>query len=86
MALWLAKGASHRSIASLRVTLIAPITVFVYALHQDFWFWRSARPLVFGFLPIGLFYHAAYTAAMSLFMWYVVRRAWPTHLEESGGE
>jgi hypothetical protein len=83
VALWLAKRASHRSIASLRATLIAPITVLVYALHQDFWFWRSARPLVFGFLPIGLFYHAVYTAAISLFMWYVVRRSWPSHLEEA---
>lgn len=86
MALWLAKRASHRSIAALRVSLIAPITVLVYVLHQDFWFWRAARPLVFGFLPIGLFYHAAYTAGISLFMWYVVRRAWPSHLEGSGDD
>ena len=32
----------------------------LYLLHQDFWFWRSARPLLFGFLPVGLAYHAAY--------------------------
>jgi hypothetical protein len=67
----------------LRASLIAPITVLVYALHQDFWFWRTARPLVFGFLPIGLFYHAAYTAVISVFMWYLVRRSWPSHLEEA---
>jgi hypothetical protein len=70
----------------LRATLVAPITVLVYALHQDFWFWRTARPLVFGFLPIGLFYHAAYTALISLFMWYLVRAWWPSHLEEPGGD
>jgi hypothetical protein len=29
------------------------------ALHQDVWFWREARPLVFGFLAIGLFCHIA---------------------------
>ena len=57
--------------------------MLVYALHQDFWFWRTARPLVFGFLPIGLFYHAAYTALISLFMWYLVRHYWPTHLEDA---
>ena len=62
------------------------MTALLYVLHQDFWFWRTARPLVFGFLPIGLFYHAAYTALISLFMWYLVRRYWPSHLEESGGE
>ena len=38
--------------------------LLLYVLHQDFWFWREARPLVFGFLPIGLFYHAAFTVAI----------------------
>ena len=66
----------------MQVALIALITGLVYLLHQDFWFWRSARPLVFGFLPIGLFYHAAYTVGISLLMWYVVRHHWPSHLEE----
>jgi hypothetical protein len=41
---------------------------------------------VFGFLPIGLFYHAAYTAAISVLMVYMVRRHWPSHLEELPGE
>jgi hypothetical protein len=70
----------------LQAALAALVTGLVYALHQDFWFWRTARPLVFGFLPIGLFYHAAYTAAISLFMWFMVRRHWPTHLEEEPPE
>ncbi len=67
----------------MQVALAALITALVYVLHQDFWFWRTARPLVFGFLPIGLFYHAAYTAGISLFMWFMVRRYWPSHLEEA---
>ena len=54
----------------------------LYALHQDFWFWREARPLVFGFLPVGLFYHVAYTLACSALMWLLVRRHWPAHLED----
>jgi Protein of unknown function (DUF3311) len=70
----------------LQAAFAALITALVYVLHQDFWFWRTARPLVFGFLPIGLFYHAAYTAAISVFMWLMVRRFWPVHLEESPGE
>ena len=44
----------------------------LYALHQDFWFWRAARPLVFGFMPIGLFYHAAFTAACAGLLWLLV--------------
>jgi hypothetical protein len=60
---------------------VALVTALVYALHQDFWFWRTARPLVFGFLPIGLAYHAFYTVGVSLLMLYLVRRHWPSHLE-----
>ena len=65
----------------MQVAIAALITAFVYLLHQDFWFWRSARPLVFGFLPIGLAYHAFYTVGVSLLMLYLVRRHWPSHLE-----
>jgi hypothetical protein len=53
----------------------------VYLLHQDVWFWTDPRPLVFGFLPIGLFYHAAYTVACALLLWFLVRTAWPAHLD-----
>ena len=60
---------------------MALVTALVYLLHQDFWFWRSARPLVFGFLPVGLAYHAGYTLGISLLMLYFVRHHWPSHLE-----
>ena len=40
-----------------RILLVVAV-VALYALHQDFWFWRTAHPLVFGFVPIGLFYQA----------------------------
>ena len=65
----------------MRYALVAFVTALVYVLHQDFWFWRSARPLVFGFLPVGLAYHAFYTVGVSLLMLYLVRRHWPSHLE-----
>ena len=48
--------------------------VVLYVLHQDVWFWREARPLVFGFLPVGLAYHAAYCVAVALLMWTLTRR------------
>ena len=54
----------------------------LYVLHQDFWFWRTAHPLVLGFLPIGLVYHACYTAVTALVMWLLAKQAWPSHLEE----
>jgi hypothetical protein len=55
----------------------------LYVLHQDVWFWNDARPLVFGFLPIGLFYHAAFTVVTSLALWVLVRLIWPAHLDDS---
>ena len=58
----------------------------LYALHQDVWFWRSARPLVAGFLPIGLAYHALYCVAAAVLMWALTKYAWPEHLEARGGD
>ena len=56
------------------------VAVF-YLLHQDIWFWHTARPLVFGFLPIGLFYHAAYSVGVAVLMVALIRWAWPSDLE-----
>lgn len=61
--------------------LLVVVVVVLYALHQDFWFWRTAHPLVFGFVPIGLFYQACFSVAASLLMWLLVKFAWPAHLE-----
>lgn len=61
-----------------------PLTLAVlvlYALHQDLWFWRSARPLVFGFIPVGLAYHAVFCLATAVLMALLVRYAWPERLE-----
>jgi hypothetical protein len=67
----------------MKKTLLGLATLAVYLLHQDFWFWSQARPLVFGFLPIGLFYHAVYCVLASLVLWLLVRHAWPTELERA---
>ena len=32
-------------------------------------------------MPIGLFYHAVYTLAVSLLVWGLIRVAWPSRLE-----
>jgi hypothetical protein len=63
-----------------RLLIIAVTALFI--LHQDIWFWRTARPLVFGFIPIGLFYHACFTVAASFVFWMLVKHAWPAHLEQ----
>jgi hypothetical protein len=66
---------------SIKGFALALLTIALYLLHQDTWFWREARPLVFGILPVGLFYHAAYTLAAALLMTLLVRAAWPSELE-----
>ena len=53
----------------------------LYVLHQDVWFWRQARPLVFGVLPVGLAYHAAFTIVTSLVLLVLVRLLWPADLD-----
>jgi hypothetical protein len=67
---------------SRRLLLTAAIAALFLA-HQDFWFWRSARPLVFGFLPVGMAYHALYCIAAALLMWALTALAWPAHLEHA---
>jgi|TARA_B110000014_G_scaffold5036_1_gene3868 hypothetical protein len=66
---------------SMKNFLLGLGVVALYALHQDIWFWDVAQPLVFGFLPVGLFYHAVYSVAIALFMILLVRVAWPAELE-----
>lgn len=66
----------------MKRVLLAAAVAALYALHQDLWFWASARPLVLGFVPIGLFYHACFAVACSVLMWVLVAHAWPSHLED----
>jgi hypothetical protein len=67
----------------MKNTLLVLATLALYLLHQDVWLWRSARPLVLGFLPIGLFYHAVYCLLAALLMRLLVVHAWPAHLERA---
>ena len=42
--------------------LVILLGILLVVLHQDFWFWDDAT-LVFGFLPVGLAYHAGFSVA-----------------------
>jgi hypothetical protein len=66
----------------LTTTLLALSIAALYALHQDVWFWRTAHPLAFGFLPSALWYHGAFCIAAAALMWALTAVAWPTHLEQ----
>ncbi len=64
------------------------IWILVIALlvaHQDCWYWNDSS-VVFGFLPIGLFYHACLSVAAS-FVWLLACTfAWPKDLHGDLGE
>ncbi|MEI6783724.1 MAG: DUF3311 domain-containing protein [Verrucomicrobiota bacterium] len=66
----------------LKTILLTVLVAAVYVLHQDFWNWKKADPLVFGFLPIGLAYQAGYSILAAALMAVLVWTAWPKHLEE----
>ena len=59
------------------------LLLFLLALlHQDFWYWDDAT-LVFGFLPVGLAYHALYSLLAALLWWMALNYAWPHEVEET---
>lgn len=57
--------------------------VTLLLLHQDIWFWTTPRPLLFGFLPPGLWYHILFCLAASALMAALVRWAWPEDPDSS---
>ena len=70
----------------MRPLAAAALVTLLYALHQDVWLWREARPIVFGVLPVGLFYHAVYTVVTAATLWALVGLVWPHHLDEPPSE
>lgn len=66
--------------------LLTLVVIALYISHQDIWNWRKVYPMAFGFVPIGLFYHACFVVASSLVLWMLVTYAWPAHLEAEVAE
>lgn len=68
--------------------ILGLVVAVVLILRHDYWpaNWDSARPLLFGFLPVGLWWQALVTLLAALMMWLLVRFAWPQHLEDEAIE
>jgi len=75
-------AAVHWVLLRMKRALLVLATAAFYVAHQDVWFWKSAEPLVLGFIPPGLAYHVVYTLGTSVLMWALVHYAWPSHLEQ----
>ena len=65
-----------------KTIVLTLLVIIVYLLHQDSWNWTKSQPLLFGFLPVGLAYHAGYSILASILMAVLVKFAWPRHLED----
>lgn len=59
--------------------------IILFLLHQDFWWWDKAS-LIFGFLPIGLAFHALFSIACAFLGWAAIKLAWPHQLENFAEE
>ncbi len=64
---------SRTSDGALTVTLLAVILI---SWHQDYWLWDNGT-LVFGILPMGLFWHICISLLAMLTWWLATRIAWP---------
>jgi hypothetical protein len=62
--------------------LLFLMVLAIYVAHQDIWNWRKVDPMVFGFLPIGLAYHAGYSIVCGVMMAILVKCAWPKELDD----
>ena len=66
----------------LKKLSLSLLVLAVFLLHQDCWNWKKAEPLVFGFLPVGLAYHAGYAVLAAFMMALLVKFAWPAGLDD----
>jgi hypothetical protein len=71
-----------RPVTAMATALLTFGFVLVVLLRHDFWNWSTARPLLLGVLPVGLWWQALVSIAASALMWACVTFAWPEHLEE----
>lgn len=64
---------------STGVYIVWALVLLLIILHQDNWLWNDGT-LVFGFIPIGLFYHACISVAASATWFLATKIAWPQEL------
>ena len=53
------------------------LIVLLTIVHQDFWWWESSTPLVLGFIPISLAYHACISMAAAVLWALAIKYCWP---------
>lgn len=61
--------------------VVVVLLVLLGILHQDFWWWNSIEPLVFGFIPIGLAYQVGVSIAAAILWAMAVHFCWPRDVD-----
>ena len=61
--------------------MLLTLVIVLLIAHQDSWNWNDDR-LVFGFMPVGMFYHVIISLAAGLVWFLVCVFAWPKELEQ----
>ena len=61
--------------------LVWGLVLLLLVLHQDVWFWKDDT-LIFGFIPIGLFYHAMISIGAAITWFLATKHCWPEELNE----
>ncbi len=62
--------------------IVFGVIIMLAVLHQDYWWWDSIDPLVLGFIPIGLAYHAGVSVVAAVLWAMAIKYCWPDHLED----
>ena len=65
--------------------IIYVIFFVMLVLHQDTWFWDD-QSLIFGFMPVGLAYHAAFSICCAILGGLAIKHIWPTELKKFADE
>lgn len=61
--------------------IVFGLLILLAILHQDFWWWNSIEPLVFGFIPIGLAYHIGVSITAGILWALAVHYCWPRDVD-----
>ena len=62
--------------------LLTIVVTLVLVLRHDYWNWDTPEPLLFGFLPVGLWWQGVVSLLAAGMMWLMVTLAWPGELED----
>ena len=61
--------------------LVYAMIILLAILHQDFWWWDNSETLWFGFMPVGLGYHALVSLAAGVLWALAIKHCWPAGVD-----